>query len=86
MPLHNVTAQRAAGGGGQFEINLGAFGQYAERGAIEGFLGQIGVEKFWVGVERRKADTGDAQRIAFAQPRGYAGSFDRNAPHAAAVG
>jgi hypothetical protein len=84
VALDDVAAEGAAGGGGQFEIDLGAGGERAEGGAVEGFLGQVGVEERGVDVERGEANAGDAERIAFAETAGEAGSFDRDAADAAA--
>jgi len=47
-----VAAQRAAGGGGQFEIDAGACGQRAERGFVERLLGQIRMEVGGIDVKR----------------------------------
>ena len=52
VALHDVAAERAAGGGGQFEIDVCAGGERAERSAVERFLGEIGVE---VGRDRDRA-------------------------------
>jgi hypothetical protein len=71
---------------GKLEIDAGAGSERAERGAVEGFLGEVGVEVGGVGIERGEADAGDAERIAFAEAGGDAGSFDGDAANAAAIG
>ena len=86
VALHDVAAERAAGGGGQFEVDACAGSERAERSAVERFLREIGVEVGGVGVERGEADAGDAERVAFAQARGDAGSFDGDAANAATIG
>src|SRR5580692_6882611 len=83
MALNDVTAEWAAGGRWEFEIDFGARSQRPERGAVERFLSEIGVEVSWVHIERGETDAGDAQRIAFAQARGYSGRFDSDAASAA---
>ena len=85
VALNNVSAEGTAGGGGQFEVDLGAGSEGAKRGLVERFLGEVGVEEGRVHVERGEADAGDAERIAFAQPAGQAGSFDGDAADAATV-
>ena len=85
VALDNVAAEGAAGGGGQFEVDLGAGGERAERGLVEGLLGEVGVEEGRVDVERGEADAGDAERVAFAQAGGEAGGFDGEAADAASV-
>ena len=57
----------------------------AERGAVQRLLGQIGVEVGGVQVERRQADAGDAERVAFAQLRGDARRLHGDAANAAAA-
>ena len=51
VALDDVSAERASGCGGQFQIDFGAGGERAERCAVESFLGQVGVEPGWVDVE-----------------------------------
>ena len=45
VALDDVTAERAAGGGGEFEIDAGAWGEGAEGGFVKGLLGEVGVEE-----------------------------------------
>ena len=78
-----MAAERAAGGGGEFEIDLGAGGERAEGGFVEGLLGEVGVEERRVDVERGEADAGDGERVAFAEAVGEAGGFDGETADAA---
>jgi hypothetical protein len=86
VALDDVAAERAAGSGGQFEIKEGAGGKRAKGCLVKGLLGQVGVEESGMDVERGEAHAGDAERIAFAETAGEAGSFDRDAADAAAIG
>ncbi len=74
MPLNDVAAERAAGGGGQFEVDFCAGLQRAERCPVQGFLGEVGMKVIRVDIERGEADAGDGERIAFAQAAGDAGA------------
>ena len=86
MALDDVAAERTAGGGGQLEVYFRAGLECAERSAVEGFLGEVGVEVGRVDIERCKADAGDGERVAFAEAVGDAGRFYGDAADAAAIG
>ena len=86
VALHDVAAERAARCGGQFQIDTRAGCKRAERGAIQRFLREVGVEIRGVGIERGEANAGHAERVAFAQARRDAGRFNRDAANAAAIG
>ena len=76
VALNDVAAEGAAGGGGEFEVDLGAGSEGAEGGFVEGLLGEVGVEELGVNVESGEADAGDAEGVAFAETAGEAGGFD----------
>ena len=50
VALDDVSAEGAAGGGGEFEVDFGAGGEGAEGGFVEGLLGEVGVEEGGVDV------------------------------------
>ena len=77
VALDDVAAERAAGGGRQFEIHLCAGLERAERSAVERFLGEVGMEIRRVDIERGEADTGDGEGIAFAEAVCDAGRLQR---------
>jgi hypothetical protein len=85
VALDDVAAERAAGGGGELEVEECAGCKRAEGGLVEGFLGEVGVEESGVNVERGEAYARDAEGIAFAEATGEAGGFDGDAADAAAV-
>jgi len=68
VALDDVTAERTAGGGGQFEIDFGAGRQRAEGGLVEGFLREIGVKERRMHVQRGQADAGDARESPSRRP------------------
>ena len=85
MALDDVAAERTAGRRGQFQIDTRAGLERSQRGAVERFPREIGVEVSGVGVQRRQANAGDAQGIAFAEVRGNSRGLDGDAPHAASI-
>jgi len=89
VTLDNMAAERGAGCGGEFEIHDGAGLETAERGAVQGFFGEIGVEKRRLGVEgdgREGGETGSAHghAVADAKAVGEGRSGDGNARGAGA--
>jgi hypothetical protein len=81
-----VSAERTAGGGGEFKIHLCAGLERAEGGAVEGFLSEICVEECRIDIEGSEANAGDGEGVALAKAAGKAGGIDRDATDAAAVG
>ena len=74
VALNDVAAEGAAGGGRQFEIDPGAGSERAERSAVEGLLGEVGVKVSGVRIEGGETDAGNAERVTFAQAGGDPGA------------
>ena len=85
VALNDVTAERTAGGGGEFEVHFAAGFECTEGRAVEGLVGEVGVEVRWLDIEGSEADAGDGEGVAFAESASYAGGFDGDAANAAAV-
>jgi len=86
VALNDMSAEGTARSCGEFEVHLCTGLEEAERGAVEGFLRQIGMEKCRIEIKCSEADAGDAQRIAFAKSAGDSWSFNGDAADPSAVG
>ena len=86
VSLHDVSAERRAGGGGQLEVDDGSGLEAGERGAGDGLGGEIGGEARREGVgldgKRGETDAADGDAVAGGEPGGQCGRGDGDARRA----
>jgi hypothetical protein len=86
VALNDVASERRAGGRGEFEIQGGVGVQVGERGACDGFGGEVGGEAWGESIgfdaESREADAVDGDAVAGVEARGESGCGDGDASRA----
>ena len=64
VALNDVPAEASVGAHGQFQIHQRTFLDARERGALPGFLRQVGGERLWRDLDRSQADAADGDTVA----------------------